>query len=90
MRGWGRKNKVPEFCGPVKRREDLIGQVRNLKDPLSQAQSLASIMARKRARKGTKLSILASASFARELSEKECQFIFELVGWKHGQGKTRS
>lgn len=87
---WGKRKKTPreESNGPVRKRPDLVGEVRNLKDPELQERSVAAIMARKVFKKGHKLSQLSYATQVRELTKKECDTVFNAVGWKHGQGKS--
>lgn len=71
--------------GPVRGVPALVGVVVNLPAPLSQKRSLAAMLARKHRFGGGRLAQLGSVSRARELTEKECEAIFEAVGWAHGK-----
>lgn len=87
MSRWGKPKAFEIWSGPVRKRLDLVGQVRNLRDPAAHRRSVAAILARKHGPHNSKLHALGTASEWRELTEKECAAVFDAVEWPHGQGR---
>lgn len=54
----------------------------NLSDPAAQMRSLAALLAKKYACKGSPLTRFHEYAKKRELTEAECLAVFGLVGWK--------